>query len=328
MNGNLDPKGKSNDQDYATIVLKMKEEAGNEYQNQTIPAFDIQLLATQWTYENDSFDNKYDDGLTPAVGMVMQEKDGFVVGVTDDGETVLMKSNGDVEDQPIVIPEGVTKVADYAFADKGMVSVTTPSTLKEIGAHAFESQSSAYATGKVAALTLNSGLEKIGTRAFKAQSITSVTIPNTVKEMQGAFWQCSELTSVVFEPTSQVKDLTQAFASCLSLESIDLPESIENIGQNAFDGAGLKTLTIPKNVTNIGRYALRNCAQLTDIYLDCDTVPTIHSQALFTTDTTREVTVHVKNADVLQALLTANGMTEGVGKKLWSSEGKITLVSA
>ena len=61
VNGNLDPKGESNDQDYATIVLKMKEEAGNEYQNQTIPAFDIQLLATQWTYENDSFDNKYDE---------------------------------------------------------------------------------------------------------------------------------------------------------------------------------------------------------------------------------------------------------------------------
>ena len=57
MNDNLLPNG----EDKATIVLKMKEEAGNEYQNQTIPAFDIQLLATQWTYENDSFDNKYDE---------------------------------------------------------------------------------------------------------------------------------------------------------------------------------------------------------------------------------------------------------------------------
>ena len=54
MNDNLEPKGKENCEDFATIVLKMKEEAGNEYQNQTISAFDIQLLATQWTYENDT----------------------------------------------------------------------------------------------------------------------------------------------------------------------------------------------------------------------------------------------------------------------------------
>lgn len=47
--------------DYATIVLKMKEEAGNEYQGLSISAFDIQLIATQYTYENDSFDNLYDE---------------------------------------------------------------------------------------------------------------------------------------------------------------------------------------------------------------------------------------------------------------------------
>ena len=52
MNDNLEPKGKENCEDFATIVLKMKEEAGNEYQNQTISAFDIQLLATQCTVVN------------------------------------------------------------------------------------------------------------------------------------------------------------------------------------------------------------------------------------------------------------------------------------
>ena len=43
------------------IGLKMKETAGNEYQNQTLgETFTIQLLATQQTYEEDSFDNQYD----------------------------------------------------------------------------------------------------------------------------------------------------------------------------------------------------------------------------------------------------------------------------
>ena len=48
--------------DTVTIVLKMREEAGNEYQDMEIGAsFSIQLLATQYTYESDSFDELYDD---------------------------------------------------------------------------------------------------------------------------------------------------------------------------------------------------------------------------------------------------------------------------
>ena len=43
------------------LALKMQEEAGNEYQNLSIgEGFAVQLIATQFTYENDSFDNTYD----------------------------------------------------------------------------------------------------------------------------------------------------------------------------------------------------------------------------------------------------------------------------
>ncbi len=47
--------------DYATIVLKMQESANNDYQGKTIGEFDINLVATQYTYEEDSFDEKYDE---------------------------------------------------------------------------------------------------------------------------------------------------------------------------------------------------------------------------------------------------------------------------
>ena len=48
-----------------TLALKMQENAGNEYQNLSIGSdFSVQLLATQLTAENDSFDNQYDLGAT------------------------------------------------------------------------------------------------------------------------------------------------------------------------------------------------------------------------------------------------------------------------
>ena len=59
VNDVLEKKG---DADYATLVLKMQESAGNEYQNLSIgTAFDVMLFATQYTYEEDSFDHLYDE---------------------------------------------------------------------------------------------------------------------------------------------------------------------------------------------------------------------------------------------------------------------------
>lgn len=47
------------------IGLKMQETAGNEYQNQTLGEdFTIKLFATQYTYEEDSFDDQYDKDAT------------------------------------------------------------------------------------------------------------------------------------------------------------------------------------------------------------------------------------------------------------------------
>lgn len=45
----------------ATIAFKMREDAGNEYQDKKIGTdFSLQLMATQYAYEEDSFDNQYD----------------------------------------------------------------------------------------------------------------------------------------------------------------------------------------------------------------------------------------------------------------------------
>ncbi len=45
---------------YLGIALKMQEEAGNDYQDLILGAFDIMILATQDTVEEDSFDDQYD----------------------------------------------------------------------------------------------------------------------------------------------------------------------------------------------------------------------------------------------------------------------------
>ncbi len=57
-----------------------------------------------------------------------------------------------------------------------------------------------------------------------------------------------------------------AFYGCLSLTSINIPESVTSIGNNAFNGcSSLTSINIPEGVTAIERYAFQNCSSLTSI---------------------------------------------------------------
>lgn len=62
------------EEDYATIVLKMQETAGNEYQNLSVGTkFDIQINATQLAEEEDIFDNQYDNIELPSATLMVLE---------------------------------------------------------------------------------------------------------------------------------------------------------------------------------------------------------------------------------------------------------------
>lgn len=74
MGGQLLPTGEVLDENAASttavgsqivkIALHMQESAGNEYQKLSVGDIYVNLVATQWSYEDDSFGNDYDNGAT------------------------------------------------------------------------------------------------------------------------------------------------------------------------------------------------------------------------------------------------------------------------
>lgn len=60
INGNL----KEKETAYFGIALRMQDSAGNKYQGMELGLFDLMLLATQYSYETDSFGNDYDSAAT------------------------------------------------------------------------------------------------------------------------------------------------------------------------------------------------------------------------------------------------------------------------
>ena len=78
-----------------TIVLKMQETAGNEYQEKSIGTdFSVKLLATQYTKEADSFDDQYDAAAT------------FPVASQGEFETALAAAAQSTEPATVVLSAG------------------------------------------------------------------------------------------------------------------------------------------------------------------------------------------------------------------------------
>lgn len=110
----------------------------------------------------------------------------------------------------------------------------------------------------------------IGDRAcsFRCSTLTSISIPGTVKSIGDyAFHGCESLTSI-YIPTSVTSIGHRAFSGCTSLSSIDFPYSEISIGDYAFYGCtSLASIYFPTNVASIGERAFYGCTSLVSVNL-------------------------------------------------------------
>lgn len=110
--------------------------------------------------------------------------------------------------------------------------------------------------------------EKIIIMGAKDKKVKELTIPDCVNEINnGAFWGCYNLEKVTIGENSKLTHIEMdAFYGCDKLQKINLPKSLEKIGESAFQGCeSLTEITIPENVTDISYSAFRNCFKLKKI---------------------------------------------------------------
>ena len=105
-----------------------------------------------------------------------------------------------------------------------------------------------------------------------------MTIPKFLTTIsRGTFSECKSLTSVTI-PESVTSIESMAFSDCEALTSVDIPHSVTSIGNAAFLGCeALRSVTIGKSVTSIGGRAFDECPELTDVYCNCENIPSTES---------------------------------------------------
>ena len=180
---------------------------------------------------------------------------------------------GSLNLKTITIPDGVQSIRTRAFAQLWKLErLTIPASVTEIAVDAFLfivcpitvaadntaycSQNDAlysknkdtllYAAGATGAFIIPNTVVTIEENAFAESTISSVTIPNSVKTIGN--W---------------------AFSGCVNLRTVTLPASVTEIGEGVFGGCtNLTSVRIPASVKTIQKWAFEGCEALTDVYYD------------------------------------------------------------
>lgn len=121
-------------------------------------------------------------------------------------------------------------------------------------------------------VTLPSTVRELGTESFSCCSITNAVLPPSLRYVSDrAFASCERLRSVSF-----AEGLTElpwsVFRSCSELRSVRLPDSLEQIGNYAFEGcSSLSEITLPPRCRHLDFNAFADCTGLTSVRMPDDT---------------------------------------------------------
>lgn len=175
----------------------------------------------------------------------------------------------------ITIPNSVTSIDDFAFSDCGITNITLPETLERIGRYAFDS------CDNLTYINIPSSVTFIGEDSFYyCKSLTSIDVNpnnNNYSSQDGVLYNKNKTTLIYYPMAKSDFEYTipdgvetinsRAFYYCKNLNNIHIPDSVVEIGREAFSSSSLKSLEMPDSVINIGTEICDSCWGLTGVTL-------------------------------------------------------------
>ena len=134
------------------------------------------------------------------------------IGMTALGEDMF---EGCISLTNVIFPESLTAINKGAFACSGLVNITIPSNVTNVGHGAF------FACSSLAAVTIKNGVETIDAYAFaNCEALEEVMIENGVSMIDRYAFDCCENLTKISIPLSVSRIGMRAFGECTSLSTV------------------------------------------------------------------------------------------------------------
>lgn len=173
----------------------------------------------------------------------------------------------------IILSEGVTEIADNAFAYcNSLTDIVIPSTLEIVGENAFESCSNlknVHITDLASwcSIYFKDNLSTDRSIYYNGDIIIDLVIPDGVATVGNAFAFYNKLESVVI-PDSVYNISEAAFSYCTGLETVSFGKNVVSIGEYAFSNcSSLLSVVLPEGITDIPAWAFNNCTGITSLVI-------------------------------------------------------------
>ena len=205
--------------------------------------------------------------------------------------------------ESVELPAGLKEIGTEAFNGSGLLSITIPNTVKQIGYSAFYNCKSLhtvkFAPGGTDPLVMLDNNDDYGIKAdgsfagsantFKNCGLKEIELPTRLKNIgKYSFSNCISLKSVTI-PTSVTVIGTSAFELCAELTTVKFDTrkadgsetlTMENGSSYGYDGSNttpdsgvfykctsLKEISLPIGLDRIPDYAFRGCESLQTVYI-------------------------------------------------------------
>jgi hypothetical protein len=182
----------------------------------------------------------------------------------------------------------LSRVPNSCFASCLKLSeIDLPNGIDAIGTDAFANCES------LTNLTIPNSVQFIDGRAFAGSGITTVDIPSSVTKIgEGLYMGCGQLTSILSWPFTSIP--RQTFKDCSGLVNMEIPQGVMTLEDDAYAGCtNLQTVIIPMSVRYISGGSFKDCQNLKDVYIYCESIPNGYTNSIFEGTHIEYATLHV-----------------------------------
>lgn len=158
----------------------------------------------------------------------------------------------------VSFPDGLEEIGISAFQGQPLINITLPVNLKVLGAFAFNNNDNLVRINyNCRDAKLKKEENNIGYSPFYNSSCDRINIGEEVTTIPDFLFNMgSKATVSKIQLPSGITSIGERAFALNSLVDINLPESLEILGDGAFDGVKIKAHDIPQSLKSIGRRAL------------------------------------------------------------------------